>query len=207
MEEKKEIIRRAAVEVIAERGFHEATTRMIAERAGVAVGTLYNYFHTKEEILAHIVTEERSRRLAFLQRVRETDATAETKLREFLRMHFAQVGEDPLTVRTVLREFRFSEREELQPLMDYFREIPRVIAQILGEDTESPSGRLRGTALFGALQAFTLEMTIFPEEERPRPEDAIECLVDLFIHSRRSRANSTRTPGTDPLQRWEEMDR
>lgn len=181
MEGKKEIIRRAAVEVIAERGFHEATTRMIAERAGVAVGTLYNYFDAKEEIMAHIVIEERSRRLTFLRNLRETDLPAEEKLREFLRMHFAQVEEDPITVRTVLREFRFSEGEELQPLLEYFREIPRVISQILGEEAGSGSGRLRGTALFGALQAFTLEMTIFPERERPRPEDVMDCLVDLFL--------------------------
>ncbi len=41
----------AAMTVFAEKGFHRATTREIAETAGVAEGTIYNYFAGKDDLL------------------------------------------------------------------------------------------------------------------------------------------------------------
>lgn len=41
----------AAIHIFTEIGFAESTTEHIAERAGVSIGTLYNYFLNKEAIL------------------------------------------------------------------------------------------------------------------------------------------------------------
>lgn len=41
----------AAIHIFAETGYAEATTDQIAEKAGVSIGTLYNYFPGKEAIL------------------------------------------------------------------------------------------------------------------------------------------------------------
>ncbi|MHB1463398.1 MAG: TetR/AcrR family transcriptional regulator [Armatimonadota bacterium] len=49
--DRKEQILSAAMEVFAELGFERATTRAIARRAGVAEGTIFNYFATKRDIL------------------------------------------------------------------------------------------------------------------------------------------------------------
>jgi TetR/AcrR family transcriptional repressor of mexJK operon len=44
----------AAVECFERHGFEETTTAMIASRAGVAVGTVYNYFTDKREIILEL---------------------------------------------------------------------------------------------------------------------------------------------------------
>ncbi len=49
-EEKPGAILAAALDLFAERGFHATNVPLIAERAGVAVGTLYHYFANKEAI-------------------------------------------------------------------------------------------------------------------------------------------------------------
>jgi AcrR family transcriptional regulator len=49
----------AAEEVIADRGFHAARIHDISERARIAVGTVYNHFRTKEDVLRALL-EERS---------------------------------------------------------------------------------------------------------------------------------------------------
>lgn len=49
-EEKPGAILAAALELFAERGFHATNVPLIAERAGVSVGTLYHYFAHKEAI-------------------------------------------------------------------------------------------------------------------------------------------------------------
>lgn len=52
----------AAEEVIADRGFHAARIHDIADRARIAVGTVYNHFRTKEDVLRALL-EERSEAL------------------------------------------------------------------------------------------------------------------------------------------------
>jgi len=48
---KEQSILDAAVKVFAQRGYHQAKIAAIAERAGVATGSVYLYFRNKEEIL------------------------------------------------------------------------------------------------------------------------------------------------------------
>lgn len=48
---------RAALELIAEQGFHGAPMAMVAERAGVGAGTIYRYFESKDALIAEIFSE------------------------------------------------------------------------------------------------------------------------------------------------------
>lgn len=45
----------AAVAVLAEHGYHEASTNRIAAAAGVSPGTLYGYFSDKDDIVAAVI--------------------------------------------------------------------------------------------------------------------------------------------------------
>jgi AcrR family transcriptional regulator len=45
----------AAAQVFAEKGFHAATTREIADVADVSEGTIYNYFDSKDDLLLGIM--------------------------------------------------------------------------------------------------------------------------------------------------------
>src|SRR5260370_138133 len=47
----------AARQLFAANGFEASTTRDIADAAGIASGTLFNYFATKEDILASLAAE------------------------------------------------------------------------------------------------------------------------------------------------------
>jgi TetR/AcrR family transcriptional regulator len=49
-EQGRQEILEAAMALFSERGFHSVSMHQIAEQAGVAVGTLYNFFTSKEEL-------------------------------------------------------------------------------------------------------------------------------------------------------------
>jgi AcrR family transcriptional regulator len=63
--EAKELTRRkildAAQELFRSTGFDAATTRDIAREAGIATGTLFNYFATKEAIVVALVMDSQAR--------------------------------------------------------------------------------------------------------------------------------------------------
>jgi TetR/AcrR family fatty acid metabolism transcriptional regulator len=63
-QEREERILEAAAAVFADKGFHQATIRDIAELADVADGTIYNYFDNKFDLLVGIMA-----RIAELERL------------------------------------------------------------------------------------------------------------------------------------------
>ena len=52
--DKQQAIIDAAVEVFAARGFWDTPTSLISRTAGVADGTLFNYFKTKDELISEV---------------------------------------------------------------------------------------------------------------------------------------------------------
>lgn len=55
--DKRDEIVRAALELIAEHGFHGAPMALIADRAGVGAGTIYRYFENKEVMIIELFRE------------------------------------------------------------------------------------------------------------------------------------------------------
>jgi AcrR family transcriptional regulator len=55
--DKRNDIMRAALELIAQQGFHGAPMSEISEKAGVATGTIYRYFENKEVIIKELSQE------------------------------------------------------------------------------------------------------------------------------------------------------
>lgn len=59
--DKRSDILRAALELIGEQGFHGAPMAMIAEKAGVAAGTVYCYFENKDVLINELFRDLEAR--------------------------------------------------------------------------------------------------------------------------------------------------
>lgn len=57
-EQTKERILSAALQLFREKGLDRTTTREISKRAGIAEGTLFNYFQTKEDLALYFFQKE-----------------------------------------------------------------------------------------------------------------------------------------------------
>jgi len=95
---------RAGLELYSTRGFLATTTPMLAERAGVAEGTIYRHFTSKEQLLnaVYLGTQEWALKL-----VREQEGERSLRARERLqaigRRLVDAAGRDPAPVRMLLR--------------------------------------------------------------------------------------------------------
>ncbi|PKN29388.1 MAG: TetR family transcriptional regulator [Deltaproteobacteria bacterium HGW-Deltaproteobacteria-21] len=65
---KRDDIMQAALDLIAERGFHGAPMAMIANRAEVGAGTIYRYFDSKDVLIAEMFKEMEEKILAVVLR-------------------------------------------------------------------------------------------------------------------------------------------
>lgn len=73
--DKRSEIVQAALDLIAEQGFHGAPMAMIAERAGVGAGTIYRYFENKDLLITELYREVEERLSAALMDGYQADKT------------------------------------------------------------------------------------------------------------------------------------
>ena len=80
----------AAIRILASDGEAGFTTNRIAERAGFSIGTLYQYFPSKEAIVVALVRRQRERVMReldlMLERAIDGECTAELALRQYLKL-------------------------------------------------------------------------------------------------------------------------
>ena len=83
---KKEHILNAAAHVFAEKGFHAATIKDIARTAGVADGTIYNYFENKSGLLLSLFDQMPKTTLS----AADMEQLSRLDLRNFLKLYVQQ---------------------------------------------------------------------------------------------------------------------
>ncbi len=81
-----------AVHLFLERGFNETTMREIAESAGVGKSTLYDYFHTKDEILLAAVEAEVDGLIGQTREIAGRPIATQEKLNEIISTYLAYLA-------------------------------------------------------------------------------------------------------------------
>ena len=72
----QERILKAALDLFSTRGFYETTTRQISRKAGVAEGTLFNYFRSKEDLALYFFEQEVQKAIEWFQAEKELQRAA-----------------------------------------------------------------------------------------------------------------------------------
>src|SRR6187455_56228 len=154
---KRDAILRAAIDVFAERSYFNAQVADVARVAGVAAGTVYLYFRSKDDLLISIF--ERSMRDA-LSEVRAVDgarADPSERLRRFARLHLGRLGRDrnlAVVFQVELRQsVKFMERFSTSLFREYLSQIRAAIVdgQESGQFRRDINPTTAAKAFFGAL--------------------------------------------------------
>lgn len=103
-----EAILQAAAHILEEEGDTAFTSNRIAERAGVSIGSLYQYFPNKKAILFALAMEEESRLPCRTVLESRSEAQSESQLRLGIRAYINMLAGNPKTrkaaLNTVLHE-------------------------------------------------------------------------------------------------------
>jgi len=82
VKDKKTAILETALKLFTERGFHGTSTAQISKDAGVATGTLFNYFPTKEDLINSLYFEVKGELSRSMGKGIDTESTFQDKLRK-----------------------------------------------------------------------------------------------------------------------------
>lgn len=165
----RDAIFEAAAQILEAEGEAAFNTNRIAEKAGVSVGTLYQYFADKQAILVGIALRENAR-------VRE-QVMAEARggispQRLVIRCQIAILADRPATRRAALRAIMAAEAGEV------VRRENHALLKLLPPPTEADGLDLfvMNRAVNGVIRAAVLEAS--PYLTDPRLEDALMRLVE-----------------------------
>ncbi len=199
---KRERILDAAVKVFAAEGFYGAKVSQIAAAAGVADGTIYLYFKSKDELLISLFEDRMDRVLATLREALAAPADgAVARLRRVIELHLELIEANPEMGEVITVELRQSAKFVREYDNPKFAEFLRLIAgavadgQREGELRADVDPQLTARALFGALDEIALSWIVRAPRPAGRPgaprergklRAAADQLATLFLHGLRA---------------------
>ncbi|MBS3740363.1 TetR/AcrR family transcriptional regulator [Candidatus Bipolaricaulota bacterium] len=165
---RKEVIREAATKVISRKGFFQTRPKEVAEEAGISVGTIYNYYESKQEILLDIFHEEFADRRDLYEELSRGDLPLIEQIKKILERHFSRLTNHKELMRVIIQE-RFKPGSKLgRELNRSYSEVIYYIEKLIERAIEE--GQIRAcnptivaSALFGAVES-TIAVGILKDE-------------------------------------------
>jgi len=182
--EIREQVLSAAVRVVNEQGWRGATTRRIAEAAGVNEVTLFRHFGCKETLIQEAMRWSAER--VPLQTLPEEPGDVEMELGQWASKHYRHLIEVRAHIRKTIGEF------ELHPeVASWAKRVPKHQSMSLeryltrlrerGQTGGSWDPRAAANMLLGTLFADAISRDIIPERLPSPAEDAPRQYVALFL--------------------------
>jgi TetR/AcrR family transcriptional regulator, fatty acid metabolism regulator protein len=131
--DKRERILDAAERIFAQSGFFNARVSEIARSAGVADGTIYLYFKSKDDLLISLFESRMERVNAQLAAAAASARTPTGKLEAIIRTHLAMVRDNPQVAEVLTIELRQSSKFMKEHSSPRFGELLKLMASVIAE--------------------------------------------------------------------------
>jgi TetR/AcrR family fatty acid metabolism transcriptional regulator len=183
--DKPQQIIEAAVRVFARKGYYNSRVSDIAREAGIAAGTIYLYFRTKDDILVTLFRDKMAQFVGSLRKAIADEPDAVAKLSRLIRLHFEMLEEDPELAEVVQVEQRqgqkFFRGASAQEISSYFALIASVIEEGVAEGRFRPelAVKVATKALFGAMDQMATSWVL--GKRGYRLADTAPALADIFL--------------------------
>ncbi|WDM02828.1 TetR/AcrR family transcriptional regulator [Alicyclobacillus cycloheptanicus] len=185
-EAKYDAILQAAIEVMAESGYHHAQISRIARAAGVADGTVYLYFKNKEDILVSLLRRSIGHIVALGQARLGKLTNAEEKLREIVSLYFEQLGANPklaMVTQVHLRQVDANIRREIGSIMrPFYDALDDIVQSGIAEGVIRPTvnRRIARRMIFGTMDETVSAWVL--TGSKYRLTDLTDDVVDVLLH-------------------------
>ena len=183
--EKPQQIIDAAVRVFARNGFYNSRVSDIAREAGIASGTIYLYFKTKDEILVTLFREKMAAFVSALRTEIARERDPEAKIRRLVRLHFEVLEASPDMAEVVQVELRqgqkFFRGASAHEISAYFELIGSILHEGVagGVFRRDLPVKVATKMLFGAMDQVTTSWVL--GKRGYRLADAAEPVANIFL--------------------------
>jgi AcrR family transcriptional regulator len=185
-ERTSEAILEAAYALFLEQGYHGTSMRQIAQRAGLALGGIYNHFDSKEQIFETILIEKHPYRKVldillatsgesleiFAENAARTMSAELGKRPDFLKLFFIELSEFKAKHVTILVQTIFP---KIYPLLQRFKEQQDELRDL-------PQHVILLSFLGTFFAYFMVINFVVPTNVFDPSGDELEHFIDIFLH-------------------------
>lgn len=175
----------AAIRVFARNGYYNSRVSDIAREAGIASGTIYLYFKTKDEILVTLFREKMAEWVAHVRGEIASEPDAVAKLHRLVALHFSVLERHPELAEVVQVELRqgqkFFRGASAHEVSAYFDLIGSVIQEGIAAGQVRPDVpvKVATKVLFGAMDQMATSWVL--GKRAYRLSDAAEPVASIFL--------------------------
>ena len=183
---KRDSILRAATEAFARHGFFQSQVADVARAAGVAAGTVYLYFRSKDDLLVSIFEKTMTEALAEGRAALEGVTDSRERLKRIARLHMERLGRDrdlAVVFQVELRQStKFMQRFSSTYLRDYLGMIRETIVagQTAGTFRRDVNPTTAAKIFFGALDEMATNWILSRRRYSLMAE--AEAVIDIFVN-------------------------
>lgn len=183
--EKYQAILRAAIKVFAHKGFFQSKVADVAQTAGVADGTVYLYFKSKDDLLISIFNDTMEEVIKKSRTEIAKISDPVEKLRKLASLHLAWLGKDrnlAIVFQVELRQStKFMQEFSATGLAGYFDEIRDVIidGQNKGVFRQDINAKVATKVFFGALDEMVTNWIL--SRKKYQLEGMVQPVLDILI--------------------------
>jgi len=183
---KRESILRAATRVFARNGYFNSKVADIARAAGVADGTVYLYFKSKEEILHSIFDQNMAEALAADRKLIDKLRDPREKLRRIAALHLERLGADrdlAVVFQVELRgSTKFMEEFSAAGFAEYLGLLRAIFeeGQRTGVFRKGLNAKVAAKIFFGALDEMATNWIISKRSYKLEP--MADVVMDVFLN-------------------------
>ncbi len=168
---------RAALELYTSIGFRATTTPAIAAKAGVAEGTIYRHFTSKEHLLNEVYRGSQKWAVSVVREVEETErgVKAPDRLARLARRFFAAADRDPAALRMLLlvREDRNLDDKSGESAREFREALQQIVASGKSDGLVRPGPAGLWASVWLSLVAFAAEKVASREWDANHPHLAL----------------------------------
>ncbi len=175
----------AAIRVFARNGYYNSRVSDIAREAGIASGTIYLYFRTKEEILVTLFRDKMAAFVAHLRQEIAGEVDAVAKIRRLVERHFSALEQSPALAEVVQVELRqghkFFRGASAHEVSAYFELIGSVLEEgvAAGRFRADLPVKIATKVLFGAMDQMATSWVL--GKRGYRLVDAADAVATIFL--------------------------
>jgi TetR/AcrR family fatty acid metabolism transcriptional regulator len=183
--EKPQQIVDAAIRVFARNGYYNSRVSDIAAEAGIASGTIYLYFKTKDEILVTLFREKMAEWVAYARSAIAGERDPLAKIRRLVALHFTVLESNPDLAEVVQVELRqghkFFRGASAHEVSAYFALIASVLEEGIAAGLLRPDlpVKLATKMLFGAMDQVATSWVL--GKRAYRLTEASDAVATIFL--------------------------